>query len=157
MTITELVRVQQQNRIAELSKSSTPLENGSLLPEGHVNPYGDPSMNCTGRYPDSYKIIPVDEGVANQLRNIAYRRMIESGGMGAGDDIGIVGKTINAYVMTIEPEKRLDAVYTLNEIFLQEAERLAKYVHQRDPSWNWGKNADPSILEGYQRGVDIVV
>jgi len=30
-------------------------------------------------------------------------------------------------------------------------------VHQHDPDWNWGKPVNPSILEGYQRGVDIVV
>ena len=157
MTITELVRFHQQNRATELSQVAPQLENGSLPPPGHVNPYCPPGMDITGTTSADRKIIPVDEGVANQLRNIAYRRMIESGGMGEGDDIGIVGRTINAYVMTLPPEDRINAGWTLNEIFIQEAERLAEYVHQRDPSWNWGKNANPSILEGYQRGVDIVV
>ena len=79
----------------------------------------------------------------------AYQTMIENSGMEDVDGI------IQSYVMTLEPKDRINAGWTLNEIFHTEAVRLGDYVHSKDPSWNWGKPVDPSILEGYQRGIDI--
>ena len=32
--------------------------------------------------------------------------------------------------------------------------RLGEYVHQRDPSWNWGKPVKPGILNEYHQGID---
>lgn len=153
MTIRELVQYQHNNRVAELSKYPQ-LENGSLPPPGHVNPYGDPSMNITGKSPDSYKIIPVDEGVANQLRERVYRNMVERGGVGDGEGIAPI---VKPYIMSLPPEDRLNALYTLEQIHFQEADRLAEYVNSKTPEWSVGKPVDPSILEGYQRGVDITV
>lgn len=145
MTIRELVQYQQNNRLSEITRTTPP--------EGHVNPYGDPSMNITGKSPDSYKIIPVDEGVANQIRERVFRNMVERGGVGDGEGIAPI---VKPYIMSLPPEDRLNAVWTLNRIFHDEAVRLANYVDQRNPEWSVGKPVDPSILEGYQRGVDII-
>ena len=46
------------------------------------------------------------------------------------------------------------AGWTLNQISIQEAKRLGEYVHQRDPSWNWGKPVKPGILKEYHQGID---
>ena len=49
------------------------------------------------------------------------------------------------------------AGWTLNQISLQEADRLGEYVHQRDPSWNWGKPVKPGILDDYKSGMNILI
>lgn len=66
MTITEMVKNQQQQRIGELNQR----QQG----KPHVNPYGTPgmSLNDAGDY---RKIVPVDEGVVQQIKQIALDHM----------------------------------------------------------------------------------
>ena len=143
MTITQMVQNQQQQRIAGLAQQRQG--------KPHVNPYGTPgmSLNDAGDY---RKIVPVDEGVARQVRQIAFDHMKNGYGVSDGEDIS---KVIRDYTMSLAPEKRLSASWTLNEIFHSEAARLGDYVHQHDPSWDWGKPFDTSILDGYRQGVDM--
>ena len=75
-------------------------------------------------------------------------------GVSDGEDIS---KVIRDYTMSLAPEQRLSASWTLNELFHSEAARLGEYVHQQDPDWDWGKPFDTSILDGYQQGVDILI
>ena len=105
MTIAEMVRNQQQQRIGELAQK----QQG----KAHVNPRGTPGMSLNDAG-DFRKMVPVDDGVV----------------------------------------QRLSASWTLNEIFHSEATRPGEYVHQQDPSWDWGKPFDTSILDGYRQGVD---
>ena len=107
------------------------------------------SLNDGGDY---RKMVPVDEGTAQQVRQIAFAHMKKGYGVSDGEDIS---SAIRSYVMTLAPEKRLSASWTLNEIFHSEATRLGEYVHQADPSWTWGKPFDTSILDGYTSGVDF--
>ena len=143
MTITQMVQNQQQRRIGELAQK----QQG----KPHVNPYGTPgmSLNDTGDY---RKIVPVDEGVVQQVKQIAFNHMKNGYGVSDGEDIS---KVIRDYTMSLAPEKRLSASWTLNEINCREATRLGEFVHQQDPSWDWGKPFDTSILDGYRQGVDI--
>lgn len=152
MTITEIARFMQQSDKAKNLQSTPKLHNGSLPPSGHVNPYCPEGMDITGRT-DHRRIIPVDEGVANKIKALVFESMVERGGM--SDGTNRTGDIINAYVMTLSPEKRAAAGWTLNQIHLQEANRLGEYVHQRDPSWNWGMPVKPGILEDYQPATDI--
>ena len=142
MTITEMVKNQQQQRIGELNQR----QQG----KPHVNPYGM-SLNDAGDY---RKMVPVDEGVVRQIKQIALDHMKKGYGVSDGEDIS---KAIRDYTMSLAPEQRLSASWTLNEIFHSEAARLGEYVHQRVPGWDWGKPFDTSILEGYQQGVDMQV
>ena len=98
------------------------------------------------------EIIPVDEEVVKQVKQIAFDHMKNGCGVSDGEDISAV---IRNYAMSVAPEKRLSASWTLNEIFHHEAARLGEFVHQRDPGWDWGKPFDTSILDGYRQGVDI--
>ena len=143
MTVTQMVQNQQQQRIAGLAQQRQG--------KPHVNPYGTPgmSLNDAGAY---RKIVPVDEGVARQVRQIAFDHMKNGCGVSDGEDIS---KVIRDYTMFLAPEKRLSASWTLNEIFHSEAARLGEYVHQHDPSWDWGKPFDTSILDGYRQGVEM--
>ena len=145
MTISELARNQQQQRIATLAQR----QQG----KPHVNPYGTPgmSLNDAGDY---RKMVSVDEGVVGQIKQIAFDHMKNGYGLSDGED---VSKVIRDYTMSLAPEKRLRASWTLNEIFHSEAIRLGEYVHQQDPSWDWGKPFDTSILDGYQQGVDMQI
>ena len=145
MTITELVKNQQQQRIGELAQK----QQG----KPHVNPYGTPgmSLNDAGDY---RQMVSVDEGVVQQVKQIAFNHMKNGYGVSDGEDIS---KVIRDYTMSLAPEKRLSASWTLNEIFHSEATRLGEYVHQSVPGWDWGKPFDTSILDGYQLGVDMQV
>ena len=143
MTITQMIQNQQQRRIGELAQKQ--------LGKPHINPYGTPgmSLNDAGDY---RTMVPVDEGVVQQIKQIALDHMKNGFGVSDGED---VSKVIRGYVSSLAPEQRLSASWTLNEIFHSEAARLGEYVHQHDPSWNWGKPFDTSILDGYQQGVDM--
>lgn len=97
-------------------------------------------------------MVPVDEAVVKQVKQIAMTHMKQGFGVSDGEDIS---SAIKSYVMTLAPEERLSASWTLNEIFHSEATRLGEYVHQADPSWTWGKPFDTSILDSYTGGFDI--
>lgn len=145
MTITQMVQNQQQQRIGGISQR--------IQGKPHVNPYGTPgmSLNDAGDY---RKIVPVDEGIAQRVKQIAFDHMKNGHGVSDGEDISAV---IRDYTMSLSPEKRLSASWTLNEIFRSEAVRLGEFVHQQDPSWDWEKPFDTSILDNYRQGVDIQI
>ena len=130
MTITGMTRFVQQNYKVQNSHLTPKLPNGSLPPKGHVNPYCPEGMDITGRT-DFRRIVPVDEGVANKIKSLVFERMEKNGGMSGGE---------------IE-----------SEIIKEEADRLGEYVHQRDPSWNWGKPVKPDILDDYKSGMNILI
>lgn len=142
MRITQMVQNRQQQRIAAQQSQGKG--------KAHVNPYGIPgmSLNDAGNY---RKIVPVDKGVVEKVKQIAFDHMKNGYGVSEGEDIS---KVIREYTMSIAPEKRLSASWTLNEIFHDEATRLGKFVHQHDPNWDWGKPFDIGILDGYRQGVD---
>lgn len=145
MTITQIVQNQQQQRIGKISQKTQG--------KSHVNPYGTPgmSLNNAGDY---RKIVPVDENVAQQVKQIALDHMKNGYGVSDGEDISQV---IRNYTMSLAPEQRLSASWTLNELFHSEAARLGEYIHQHDPDWDWGKPFDTSILDDYRQGMDILV
>lgn len=143
MTISQIVQYQQQSRASHLSQSKAGAK--------HVNPYGTPGMSLNDAG-DCRKMIPVDEAVVKQVKQIAMTHIKQGFGVSDGEDIS---SAIKSYVMTLAPEERLSASWTLNEIFHSEATRLGEYVHQADPSWTWGKPFDTSILDRYTGGFDI--
>ncbi len=81
MIITEIVQSQQQQRIGGISQRTQG--------KPHVNPYGTPgmSLNDAGDY---QKMVPVDEDVAQQVRQIAFDHMKNGYGVSDGEDISKV-------------------------------------------------------------------
>ncbi|MCI8843440.1 MAG: hypothetical protein HFF08_04935 [Oscillospiraceae bacterium] len=144
MTITQIAQSQQQQRVSALAQR----QQG----KPHVNPYGTPgmSLNHAGDY---RKIVSVNQGVVQQVKQIAFNHMKNRYGVSDGEDIS---KVIRDYTMSLAPEKRLSASWTLNEIFHGEAVRLGEFVHQQDPGWDWGKPFDTSILENYRQGINTM-
>ena len=106
------------------------------------------SLNDGGDY---RKMVPVDEGVVQRIKQIAFDHMKNGYGVSDGEDISAV---IRDYTMSCSPEERLSVSWTLNEIFHSEAVRLGDYVRRQDPDWDWGKPFDTSILDGYRFGID---
>lgn len=145
MTITQIIQNKQQQRIGEISQKTQG--------KSHVNPYGTPGMSLNNGG-DYRKIVPVDENVAQKVRQLAFDHMKNGYGVSDGEDISQI---IRDYTMSLAPEQRLSASWTLNELFHSEATRLGEYVHQQDPDWDWGKPFDTGILDGCQQGVDILV
>ena len=143
MTITRMVQNQQQQRIGALVQR----QQG----RPHVNPYGTPGMSLNDAE-DYRKMVPVDEGIAQKVRQIAFDHMKNGYGVSNGEDIS---KVIHDYTMSLIQERRLGASWTLNEIFHSEATRLGDFVHQHAPGWDWGKPFDTSILDEYRQGVDM--
>ncbi|NCE65606.1 hypothetical protein D1159_13710 [Pseudoflavonifractor sp. 524-17] len=145
MTITQMVQNQHYQRIGEISQR--------IQGQPHVNPYGTPGMSLSDAG-DYRKIVSVDEGVVQQVEQIAFDHMKNDYGISDGEDIS---KVIRDYTMSLAPEKRLSASWMLNEIFHSEATRLGEFVHQQDTSWDWGKPFDTSILDGYRQSVDMQI
>lgn len=145
MTISQMIQTQQQQRSREISQRTPG--------KPHVNPYGTPgmSLNEAGDY---RKIVPVDEKVAKQVRQLAFDHLKNGRGLSDGEDVSGV---IRDYTISLSPEKRLSASWTLNEMFHSEADRLGNFVRQQIPGWELGKPFDTSILEGYRPGVDMQV
>jgi hypothetical protein len=126
MAVTQIVQEQQRQRCGVVAQTGQP----------HVNPYGTPgmSLNDAGDY---RKIAPMDESVIQQVRQIAFDHMKNGYGVSNGEDISAV---IRNYTLSLSPEKRLSASWTLNEAFHDEAVRLGEFVRQHNPDWDWGKS-----------------
>ncbi len=142
MTVKQIAQSQQQQRVNTLTRRA---QSGP-----HVNPYGTPGMSLNDAG-DFRKMVPVDDGVVQQVKQIAFDHMKNGYGVSDGEDISAV---IRDYTMSCSPEKRLSVSWTLNEIFHSEARRLGEFVHSQDPGWDWGKPFDAGILDGYVPGVD---
>lgn len=145
MTVKQIAQSQQQQRVNTLNRRA---QSGP-----HVNPYGTPGMSLNGAG-DFRRIVSVDESVARQVRQLALDHMKNGYGVSDGED---VSAAIRDYTLSLPPEERLSASWTLNEIFHSEAVRLGEFVHQQDPGWDWGKPFDTGILDGYRQGMDTVV
>lgn len=92
MTITQIVQSQQQQRIGELAQK----QQG----KPHVNPYSTPGMSLNDAG-DWRKIVPVDEGVVQQVKQIAFDHMKNSYRVSDGEDIS---RVIRDYTMSLAPE-----------------------------------------------------
>lgn len=123
MTIAQIVQSHQQQRIGELAQK----QQG----KPRINPYGTPGTSLNDAS-NCRKIVHVDEGMVQQVKQIAFNHMKNGCGVSDGENIS---KVIRDYAMSLAPEKRLSASWILNEIFHSEATRLGEYVHQQDPSW----------------------
>ena len=106
MTITQMVQNQQRQRVNAFAQR--------MQSKPHVNPYGTPGMSLN-EAEDYRKPVPVDEGVVRQIKQLAFEHMKNDYGVSDGEDISAV---ICSYTMSLSPEERLSASWTLNEVFL---------------------------------------
>ena len=78
MTVTQIAQNQQQRRIGEISRRTQG--------KPHVNPYGTPGMSLNGAG-DYRNIVPVDEDIAQRVKQIALDHMKNGYGVSDGEDI----------------------------------------------------------------------
>lgn len=159
MRISSIANMMIQNQQLQKRRNIPDLPNGSLPPKGHVNPYEDPDLDITGRDPAEYeKIIPVDENVTKQLKELVRESFVERNGMcGSGADADAEANVIKKYVATLPGEQKLAAIYSCQQISLTEARRYADKIREHNPTWQYGQSFDTSILNELQQGIDVKV
>lgn len=149
MRISDLSALFQKNQQYQGFKNSSVLPAGSQPHAGHVNPFEDPDLNITGKSPEQWqKIIPVDETVAEELRNLIKEDFrLRSGMCGTGDQADAQANIIKKYVATLPGEKKLAAIYSCEQIAFQEADRIESKIREHNPDWQYGQPFDTSILD----------
>ena len=149
MRISDIANRMIQNQQLQKRNATPGLPNGSLPPKGHVNPFEDPYMDITGKDPLEYeKIVPVDEDVANQLKDLVKECFVKRNGMcGTGADADAEANIIKKYVATLPGEQKLAAIYTCQQISLAEARRFSAKIRENNPTWQYGQPFDTSILD----------
>lgn len=153
MTINDIARMMVNSERYKRQSTEPKLPNGSLPPEGHVNPYCPEGMDITGMKESDFKIISVDKEVEQQMKDIAFNHMKDYYGMSGGH--GDVAEAVKAYLSKIPAEDRINAGWTLNHIHQAEAQRLVDFVRSRVPGWQHGQAFDTSILDEYKQGIDM--
>lgn len=65
-------------------------------------------------------------------------------------------KVIQEHLKEVEPSKRTAAYNTMQKVYENETDRLAKYIKEKTPDWNdWGDKFDTKILDDYKAGVNL--
>ncbi|WP_322172952.1 DUF3879 family protein [Acutalibacter caecimuris] len=154
MTINDIARMMISRDRYQNQMSQPKLQNGSLPPEGHVNPYCPEGMNITGMKESDFKIIPVSKEIETKMKDMAFQNMKKYYGMTASSG-NEYGDSIFAYALTIPPQDRAHAAYTLHQIHREEANRLQDFVKSRVPGWQVGQPFDTGILDAYRQGIDV--
>lgn len=149
MRISDMAAMLLQNRRFEKQNNTQSQPNGSSPPAGHVNPFEDPYLNITGKSPSEWqKTIPVDDEVAEKLRNLIREDFTQRNGMcGTGQQADAQANIIKSYVATLPGEQRLSAIYSCEQIAFREAERLEAKIREKNPDWQYGQSFDRGILE----------
>lgn len=156
MRISDMASIMIRNQQFQRQKGMAHLSNGSLPPEGHVNPFEDPDLNITGKSPSEWqKIVPVDKGVAEKLRNLIKEDFTERSGMcGYGRQADAQASIIKDYISTLPGKDKLAAAYSCEQIAYEEADRLRAIIIKENPDWQYGQSFDTSILDD-GNGLDI--
>lgn len=100
MRISDMAVMLLQNRRFEKQNNTQSQPNGSSPPAGHVNPFEDPYLNITGKSPSEWqKTVPVDDEVAEKLRNLIREDFTQRNGMcGTGQQADAQANIIKSYV-----------------------------------------------------------
>lgn len=114
-----------------------------------MNPFEDPYLNITGMSQSQLqKTVPVDDDVAEKLRNLIREDFTQRNGMcGTGRQADAQADIIKSYVATLPGEQRLSAIYSCEQIAFREAERLEAKIREQNPDWQYGQDFDASILD----------
>lgn len=129
-------------------KIKSTLTNNASPTKNHVNPFEDPALNITGKSSkELQKTIPVDDKVAEKLRNLIKEDFIKRKGMcGNGSQADKQANIIKNYVSTLPSDQKLAAIYSCEQIAFEEADRLSAKIKEQNPTWQYGQVFDVSIL-----------
>jgi len=151
MTINDIARMALSRERYQRQMAQPKLENGSLPPKGHVNPYYPACMNVTGMKASDFKDVPVSKEVETQVKDIAFQHMKRNYGM-TDPNRSDLADAIKAYISKIPEQDRVHAARAVTRIHREEAIKLEGFVKSRVPGWQYGQAFDTSILDEYQQG-----
>ena len=114
----------------------------------------DDGLDITGMTAADFNIMPIANVAEQAVRDIALEHMKKYYGM-SGPDGNNLGNFIKSYYKQVPISDRSNASWTLQQIHREEAYRLCDFVSARVPGWQIGQWFDTSILDEYQRGVDV--
>lgn len=107
----------------------------------------------TGMTVADFHTIPVSKEIEEKVRDRVFENMKYRYGMtGTGNEYG---EMVHSYLMSIPAKDRRDAAYTIDQIHFDQVDKINAFVKSRVPGWQPGQAFDTSILEEYQRGIDV--
>ena len=151
MTITDMARMMMNADRYQCGGTQPKYPNGAAVSDPNAP---DDGLDITGMTAADFHIIPVSEEAEQAVRDIALEHMKKYYGM-SGPDGNDLGNFIKSYYKQVPVSDRANAGWTLNQMHRDEAYRLYDFVRSRIPGWETGQWFDTSILEEYQRGVDV--
>lgn len=120
-----------------------------------ITPYRpDPGMDITGRDPSSYKTVPVSDEVRNAIIANARDEFVNGFGMSDGEKGSAIHRE---YIQSVAPEDRIDVAWTLGQIHLEEARRMASLAKTAFPGWQPGDSFDQGMMRDLitKGGMDV--
>lgn len=112
--------------------------------------WGEEGMLIDGNTNDGSwkKNVPVSDEIKDKLINALRRQFLENGnGLMTTEDGDEIGSIFKEYRKNISPGERLSVTWTLNNIVIQEGQRLMNYVKSNMPSdWKPGEPIDTDVL-----------
>lgn len=100
-------------------------------------------MDITGMTAADFKIVPVSDEIRNALINQERKDFLENYGMSNGEELSAL---MRKYIAGVPENERINVGWTLNQISLNEAQRLTDFAKERIPGWQAGKPFDRSIF-----------
>lgn len=128
---------------ASKSTTQSPKKSDDEINENMVNQFGLKGMSLHYRDDNGQKIIAVSDDIREKMNNLARREFVDNYGMSDGEEkSSLVGK----YLASVPENERCYAAWTIDQIYLNEAQRLTDYVKETIPGWQHGKAFDRNIL-----------
>lgn len=115
-----------------------------------LDPYCPPNMDITGMKESDFKIIPVDEQVAQQMRDITLEEISQRYGM-SDPNRDPVSDLIKSYYPRVAVKDRVHAAHTLEKTHPNEVCKIFDFIRSRVPGWQAGQHFDRRILEDERR------
>ena len=99
------------------------------------------------------KIVPIADDMKDKIHDLLKKEFTENNGMSDGEAFRALTKD---YIKNSPVDKRLSVSWTIDQIWIEEAQRLREVVTSNNPNWKPGQAFDPSIFDGYTSGgIDI--
>ncbi len=151
MAITDIARMMMTSDQYQSKVTQPKYPNGAAVSDPNAP---DDGLDITGMTAADRKIVSVSKEAEQTVRDMALEDMKKYYGM-SGPDGNNLGNFIKSYYKQIPPSDRANASWTLQQMHREEVYRLYDFVRSRIPGWEIGQKFDTSILEEYQRGVDV--
>ncbi len=125
---------------------------------GHYkNSYGVEGM-CVTNNPNARKIIPVSDEMKQRVFNSVKDAFYKYNGMSGDNEAEWeeMARAKNAYYKTLKREDRVAAAWTLGQLEIGIARKVAGAVKESVPGWTYGRSIPTEVLDRIFADEDIV-